>query len=51
MVSSKAPMSYPDWKLPFTVNTDASDKQLDAVISKNNKTIAFFSRRLIKQRN
>ena len=39
-------LSYPDWTIPFTVHTDASDKQLVAVISQNNKPIALFSRRL-----
>ena len=43
-------MGYPGWKLPFTVHTDSSDKQLCAVISQNNKLIAFFSRRLSKPR-
>ena len=52
MVSSETLLSYPDWKIPFTVHTDVSDKHLDAVISQNNKPIAFFSRILIKpQRN
>ena len=37
-----------DWKIPFTVHTDASDKQLCALISQNNKPIAFFSRGLSK---
>ena len=48
MVSADTLLSYPDWKLPFTVHTYASDKQLDAVISHNNKPIAFFSRKLSK---
>ena len=52
MVSAETLLSYPDWKLLFTVHTDASDKQLGAVISQNNKPIAVFSRKLIKpQRN
>jgi len=41
-------LNYPDWTIPFTIHTDASDKQLGAVISQNNKPIAFFSRRLSK---
>ena len=41
-------LSYPFWKLTFTVHTDTSDKQLGAFISHNNKPIAVFSRRLIK---
>ena len=42
MVSSETQLSYPYWKLPFTVHSDASDKQLVAVISHNNKPNAFF---------
>ena len=48
MVSVETLLSYPYWKLPFTFNTDASDKQLGAVISHNNKTIALFLRRFDK---
>ena len=45
-------MSYPYWKLPFTFHTDSDDKQLGAIISQNNKPIAFFYRTLSKpQRN
>ena len=43
MVSAETLLRYPYWKIPFTVNTDASDKKLGSVISQNNKPIAFFS--------
>ena len=48
MVSDETLLSYPYWKLPFTVQTYASDKQLGAVISQNNKPIAIFSKKLSK---
>ena len=48
MVSEETILNYPDWTQPFDVHTDASDKQLGAVVSQNNKPIAFFSRRLSK---
>ena len=44
MVSAETLLIYPDWKLPFTVHTDAYDKQLGVVTIQNNKPIAFFSR-------
>ena len=44
MVSAETLISYPDCKIPFKFHTDASDKQLGAVISNHNKHIAFFSR-------
>ena len=43
MISANTLSSYPDWKIPFTVHTYDSDKQLGDVISDNNKTIASFS--------
>ena len=43
VVSSETLISYPYWKLPFIFNTCASCKQLGAIISQNNKPIAFFS--------
>ncbi|GFH61806.1 hypothetical protein CTEN210_18281 [Chaetoceros tenuissimus] len=52
MVTEEVFLTYPDWSKPFDIHTDASDKQLGAVISQNGKPIAFFSRRLSKsQRN
>ena len=52
MVSAETLLSYTDWKMPLTVHTDASDKQLGAVIIQNNKPIDFFYRKPIKpQRN
>ena len=46
MVSAETLLSYPYWKLLFTVHTDDSDEQLGAVISQNNTVIALLSRRL-----
>ena len=43
MVSAETLLSYPCWKIPFTVQTAAYYKQLGAVIIQNNKHIAFFS--------
>ena len=52
MISEEVFLTYPDWSKPFTVHTDASDKQLGAVIIQVKKTISFFSCRLSKlQRN
>ena len=33
MVSDENLLSYPFWTIPFTVHTDASDKQLGVVLS------------------
>ena len=44
MVSSETLFIYLDWTTTFTVHTAASDKQLGAVISHNNKPIVLFSR-------
>ena len=52
MVSAETLLSYPYWKLQFTVHTDAYDRQLGDVIIQNNKPIDFFSVILNKpQRN
>ena len=39
-------MAYPDYSKVFEIYTDASSRQLGAVITQNNRTIAFFSRKL-----
>jgi hypothetical protein len=39
-------LTFPDFSKPFHIYTDESDKQLGAVITQNEKTIAFNSRKL-----
>jgi hypothetical protein len=39
-------LAYPDFLKPFEIYMDASAKQLGAVITQDNKPIAFFSGKL-----
>jgi len=39
-------LAYPDYSKPFEIYTDASKTQLGAVITQNNRPLAFFSRKL-----
>jgi hypothetical protein len=39
-------LTFPDFSKPFHIYTDASDKQLGAVITQDEKPIAFYIRKL-----
>lgn len=39
-------LTYPDFTKPFDIHTDASHLQIGAVISQNNRPIAFYTRKL-----
>ncbi len=39
-------LAYPDFIKPFDIYTNASTKQLGAIITQDNRPIAFFSRKL-----
>jgi hypothetical protein len=41
-------LAYPDFSKPFEIYTDTSSTQLGAVITQDNRPIAFFSRKLSK---
>ena len=45
-ISREILLIYPNFKNSFVIHTDAGKVQLEAVISQDNKSIAFYSRRL-----
>ncbi len=45
-IAKEVVLAYPDFTKPFDIYTDASTKQLGAVITQGNRPIAFFSRKL-----
>jgi hypothetical protein len=46
VMSKETLLHFPDFNQPFEIHTDASLRQIGAVISQNNKPIAFYSRKL-----
>ena len=46
VIAREAMLSYPDFNKPFQIHTDASHHQLGAVISQDNKPVAYYSRKL-----
>ena len=51
-ITAESLLIYPDFNIPFDVYTDASDRQLGAVILQKGKPVAHFSRTLnAAQRN
>ncbi len=45
-IAREVVLAYPDYSKVFEIYTDASSKQLEAVITQENWLIAFFSRKL-----
>ncbi len=45
-IAKEVVLAYPDFTKPFDIYTGASTKQLGAVITQDNRPIAFFSRKL-----
>jgi hypothetical protein len=45
-IAKEVVLAYPDFLKPFEIYTDASTKHLGAVITQENRPIAFFSRKL-----
>jgi hypothetical protein len=45
-IAKEVVLAYPDFTKPFDIYTDASTKQLGAVITQDNRPIAFLSRKL-----
>ena len=52
LVVTDAMLAFPDHNLPFHIHTDSSDFQLGAMISQNDRPIAYYTRKLTPaQRN
>jgi hypothetical protein len=45
-IAKETVLAYPDFSKPFEIYTDASSMQLGAMITQDNRPIAFFSRKL-----
>ncbi len=47
-IAKETVLAYQDFLKPFEIYTDASSRQLEAVITQDNRPIAFFGRKLSK---
>jgi hypothetical protein len=47
-IAKETVLAYPDFSKPFEIYVDASSMQLGAMITQDNRPIAFFSRKLSK---
>jgi hypothetical protein len=47
-IAKETVLAYPDFLKPFEIYTDASSTQLGAMITQDNRPVAFFSRKLSK---
>jgi hypothetical protein len=47
-IAKEVVLAYPDFLKPFEIYTDVSTTQLGAVLTQDNKPIAFFSWKLSK---
>ena len=46
VIARETILAFPNFRKPFHIHTDASDFQMGAVISQDNKPIAFWSKKL-----
>ena len=50
LIAKETLLTYPDFNKPFEIHTDASDVQLGACISQDDKPVAFYSRKLTQHK-
>ena len=48
VIAKDVALAYPDYSKEFEIYTDASSKQMGAVITRQNRPIAFFSRNSLR---
>lgn len=48
VIQKEVMLAFPDYTKPFQIFTDASDRQLGAILQQDERTLAFFSKKLNK---